>query len=206
MDEFAAANPNPGRRTFQRLNRPEYERAIADLLDLDVDAATWLPLDQKSANFDNIADEQGAVADAARGLPQRRRRHQPHGGRRPAGAPRVDVIYTNPSYVSQHPWDHVEGAPYGTRGGMVVNHVFPADAEYEFELLVISGDNARGEDIDVSIDGQRVALHQVRDRAGGGGRRPRRVPRSAPNRSWCAPASTRWRRRSSSAPTARTKT
>ena len=41
---------------------------------------------------------------------------------------------------------------------MVVNHVFPADAEYEFELLVISGDNARGEDIDVSIDGERVAL------------------------------------------------
>ena len=27
MDEFAAANPNPGRRTFQRLNRPEYGRS-----------------------------------------------------------------------------------------------------------------------------------------------------------------------------------
>ena len=157
MDEYAAANPNPGRRTFQRLNRPEYERAIADLLALDVDAANWLPLDQKSANFDNIADEQGlsptlleAYLNAAGDI-----------SRMAVGdkqAPRVDSTYTNPSYVSQHPWDHVEGAPYGTRGGMVVNHVFPADAEYEFELLVISGDNARGEDIDVSIDGQRVAL------------------------------------------------
>jgi mono/diheme cytochrome c family protein len=157
MDEFAAANPNPGRRTFQRLNRPEYERAIADLLALDVDAANWLPLDQKSANFDNIADEQGlsptlleAYLNAAGDI-----------SRMAVGdkqAPRVDTTYTNPSYVSQHPWDHVDGAPYGTRGGMVVNHVFPADAEYEFELLVISGDNARGEDIDVSIDGQRVAL------------------------------------------------
>ena len=157
MDEFAAANPNPGRRTFQRLNRPEYERAIADLLALDVDAANWLPLDQKSANFDNIADEQGlsptlleAYLNAAGDI-----------SRMAVGdkqAPRVDSTYTNPSYVSQHPWDHVEGAPYGTRGGMVVNHVFPADAEYEFELLVISGDNARGEDIDVSIDGQRVVL------------------------------------------------
>jgi mono/diheme cytochrome c family protein len=157
MDEFAAANPNPGRRTFQRLNRPEYERAIADLLALDVDAASWLPLDQKSANFDNIADEQGlsptlleAYLNAAGDI-----------SRMAVGdkqAPRVDTTYTNPSYVSQHPWDHVDGAPYGTRGGMVVNHVFPADAEYEFELLVISGDNARGEDIDVSIDGQRVAL------------------------------------------------
>jgi mono/diheme cytochrome c family protein len=157
MDEHAANNPNPGRRTFQRLNRPEYERAIRELLGLEVTAGNWLPLDQKSANFDNIADEQSlsptlleaylnAAADISR---------MAVGDRQ---APKVDIVYTNPSYVSQHPWDHVEGAPYGTRGGLVVNHVFPADGEYEFELLVISGDNARYEDIDVSIDGGRVAL------------------------------------------------
>ncbi|HUU34540.1 MAG TPA: DUF1592 domain-containing protein [Vicinamibacterales bacterium] len=159
MDEYAAANPNPGRRTFQRLNRPEYERAVRELLALDIDAGKWLPLDQKSANFDNIADEQAlsptlleAYLNAAADL-----------SRMAVGdksAPRVDIVYTNPSYVSQHPWDHVEGAPYGTRGGLVANHVFPADAEYEFELLVISGDNARGEDIDISIDGERVAFLQ----------------------------------------------
>ena len=157
MDERAASNPNPGRRTFQRLNRPEYERAIRELLDLDVTAGNWLPLDQKSANFDNIADEQSlsptlleAYLNAAADI-----------SRMAVGdtqAAKVDVVYTNSSYVSQHPWDHVEGAPYGTRGGLVVNHVFPADAEYEFELLVISGENARYEDIDVSIDGERVAL------------------------------------------------
>ncbi len=157
MDEHAANNPNPGRRTFQRLNRPEYERAIKELLGLDVTAGNWLPLDQKSANFDNIADEQSlsptlleaylnAAADISRIAVGDKQ------------APRVDTVYTNPSYVSQHPWDHVEGAPYGTRGGLVVNHAFPADAEYEFELLVISGENARYEDIDVSIDGERVAL------------------------------------------------
>ena len=157
MDEHAASNPNPGRRTFQRLNRPEYERAIRELLDLDVKASNWLPLDQKSANFDNIADEQSlsptllesylnAAADISR---------MAVGDKQAA---KVDVVYTNPSYVSQHPWDHVEGAPYGTRGGIVVNHVFPADAEYEFELLVISGENTHYEDIDISIDGERVAL------------------------------------------------
>ena len=157
MDEHAANNPNPGRRTFQRLNRPEYERAIKELLGLDVTAGNWLPLDQKSANFDNIADEQSlsptlleaylnAAADISR---------MAVGDKQAA---RVDTVYTNPSYVSQHPWDHVEGAPYGTRGGLVVNHVFPADAEYEFELLVISGENARYEDLDLSIDGERVGL------------------------------------------------
>ena len=58
LDKAAAANPNPGVRSFQRLNRAEYERSIKDLLTLDVDASKWLPLDTKSANFDNIADVQ----------------------------------------------------------------------------------------------------------------------------------------------------
>src|SRR4029077_19056242 len=73
-------------------------------------------------------------------------------------APSVDSTYTAPGYLSQHPWDHVEGAPYGTRGGMVVEHVFPADAEYVFEISMVSGSNARFEDIDISINGERLAL------------------------------------------------
>src|SRR4029453_11558744 len=44
VDTAASANPNPGVRTFQRLNRPEYARAVRDLLALDVDAGGWLPL------------------------------------------------------------------------------------------------------------------------------------------------------------------
>ena len=58
VDAHAKANPNPGGRSFQRLNRPEYARAIKDLLEIEVDPGKWLPLDTMSANFDNIADEQ----------------------------------------------------------------------------------------------------------------------------------------------------
>ena len=58
VDAAAIRDPNPGVKSFQRLNRPEYERAIHDLLALSVDAGDWLPLDQMSANFDNIADAQ----------------------------------------------------------------------------------------------------------------------------------------------------
>ena len=58
MDGFAARSPNPGGRTFQRLNRSEYESAVYDLLGLEVDAGAYLPLDTKSENFDNIADVQ----------------------------------------------------------------------------------------------------------------------------------------------------
>ena len=110
-----------------------------------------------SANFDNIADEQAlsptlldAYLNAAADI-----------SRMAVGdknAPSIDTTYTNQTYVSQHPWDHVEGAPYGTRGGMVVDHVFPADGEYALEVTFTNGDNARYEDVDISIDGQRVAL------------------------------------------------
>jgi hypothetical protein len=157
VDAHAKANPNPGGRPFQRLNRPEYARAVKDLLDIQVNAADWLPQDTMSANFDNIADEQKlsptlleAYLNAAGDI-----------SRMAVGdktAPAVDKTYTNPTYVSQHPWDHVDGAPYGTRGGMVVDHVFPADGEYAFEVTFTNGDNSRFEDVDISIDGQRVAL------------------------------------------------
>jgi cytochrome c551/c552 len=167
VDSAAAAKPNPGARVFQRLNRPEYARAIHDLLTLDVDAANWLPLDQKSANFDNIADSQAlsptlleSYLNAAAAISR-----MAVGDRH---APTIDVTYTNAGYVSQHPWDHIEGAPFGTRGGMVVDHVFPADGEYVFEVQLTSGSNARFEDVDVSINGERVALLEYETGPAGG--------------------------------------
>ena len=126
-----------------------------------------------SANFDNIADEQAlsptllesylnAAADISR---------MAVGDRTARG---IDHTYTNPSYVSQHPWDHVEGAPYGTRGGMVVDHVFPADGEYVFEVTL----NARRQR---ALRGHRHLGRRrarraavVRDRAGWRRGRPRR--------------------------------
>jgi hypothetical protein len=157
VDAHAAAHPNPGVRTFQRLNRPEYARAINELLDLDVDAGKWLPLDTKSANFDNIADAQAlsptlleSYLNAASAISR-----MAVGDRK---AKSTDEVYSNPSYTSQHPWDHMDGAPFGTRGGIVVNHVFPADGEYVFGVAINSGDGARYEDVDISIDGDRAAL------------------------------------------------
>ena len=170
VDAAAMRDPNPGVKSFQRLNRQEYQRAIRDLLALSVDAGDWLPLDQMSANFDNIADAQtlspmllesylNAAADISRLALGNR------------NAPTVDQTYTNPIYLSQHPWDHIEGAPYGTRGGAVIDHVFPADGEYVFEMTFGAGDNSRLEDIDVSINGERVALlHYAKTRGGADGR------------------------------------
>ena len=170
LDGAAADRPDPGQRTFQRLNRAEYSRAIHDLLGLAVDAGDWLPLDQMSANFDNIADVQAmsptlvesylnAAADISRWAVGDRT------------APAVDRSYKVSEYTSQHPWDRVEGTPYGTRGGVVVEHVFPADGEYVFELGFSSGSNTRFQDVDISIDGESVALlHHARTGAGADGR------------------------------------
>jgi len=170
IDDAAQRNPNPGGRTFQRLNRPEYERAIRDLLLLEVDAGEWLQNDQMSANFDNIADVQSLSAT----LLESYLNAAGEISRWAVGdrtAPAVDRVYKVPEYVSQHPWDHVEGAPFGTRGGMVVEHVFPADAEYVFSMTFAGGRNARMEDVDISIDGERVAaLYYTRSGAGADGR------------------------------------
>jgi len=165
LDSAAALNPNPGSRSFQRLNRAEYETSILDLLDLEIDAGSFLPLDPKSANFDNIADVQmlsptvlDAYLRAADAI-----------SRLAVGVPNSSpnsITYTNSGYVSQ--WDRMPGAPRGTRGGLSVVHNFPADGEYRFQLWFehttmgeMFGRIKAGERIDVSIDGERLALLDV---------------------------------------------
>src|SRR5579884_218452 len=157
VDAMAKLDPNPGNRAFQRLNRAEYKVAIKDLLGLDIDPGKWLPLDTMSGNFDNIADAQfldatvtEAYLNAAEDI-----------SRMAVGdlnAPDVAVKYSNSQYLSQNPGDHVPGTPYGTRGGIAVDHVFPADGEYELSLTFAGGGSAKDEKIDFSIDGVQVYL------------------------------------------------
>ncbi len=162
LDANAVAHPNPGRRTFQRLNRAEYRLAIADLLKLEVDATAYLPPDTKSDNFDNIADVQAlsptllsAYLRAASDLSRLAIGN--------AAASAASNTYTMPKMASQ--LEHVEGTPFGTRGGMSVLHTFPADGEYRFDVNffhettgAFAGGLARGEQIEISVDGERVAL------------------------------------------------
>ncbi len=162
IDEVARENPDPGARTFQRLNRAEYARSVKDLLNVDVDAANYLPLDTKSANFDNIADVQmlsptllssymNAAAEISRlalGNPEARP---------------ISITYPNSGYATQ--WDRIPGAPYGTRGGISVIHNFPADGEYTFRMTFentttggVFGGTYKDEDIELSVDGERRSV------------------------------------------------
>ena len=165
MDRAAAEAPNPGGRTFQRLNRAEYQSSIRDLLEIEIDAASFLPLDTKSANFDNIADVQAlsptllsAYLKAASEI-----------SRLAVGNPLAgnqETTYRIPRLASQR--ERVPGAPYGSRGGTSVVHNFPADGTYEFSVSFhyspegyLFGRNEPGEAVDISIDGEQVALLPV---------------------------------------------
>ena len=165
IDEHAARNPNPGRRTFQRLNRAEYVRAIRDLLGIEIDPSTFLPPDTISASFDNIADVQMPSATVMEGY----LRAAGHVSRAAIGDPFAgpdSTVYAVARTQSQK--KRVDGAPFGTRGGVAVVHNFPADGKYEFRMLLhgeptglLFGRTLLEEQIEVSIDGERVGILDI---------------------------------------------
>ena len=161
LDKHAVANlPPPG---LHRLNRTEYKNAIRDLLAVDIDPGKYLPSDDSTRGFDNIA---GALTLSPALL---------EGYTSAAGKISRLAIgdVTAPSQTPYHvPEDtsqdyHIEGMPFGTRGGMIVQHEFPADGDYSIKITPISkgnmGDTSpfgeiTGEKLEFLLDGQRVKL------------------------------------------------
>jgi hypothetical protein len=168
LDRAAALNPNPGWRPSQRLNRAEYRRAVKDLLAVDVDVDAYLPADTLSNGFDNIADSQTISSTLMEGY----LRAASQISRMAVGdrhASPTSTTWKVPRTASQ--MRHVEGAPLGTRGGLSVLHVFPADGEYLFKIMLHMGPTGdlfggpySGEQIEVSIDGRRAALMDINPR------------------------------------------
>ncbi|MGE3887243.1 MAG: DUF1592 domain-containing protein [Vicinamibacterales bacterium] len=168
IDRAAAASPNPGSRPSQRLNRAEYQRAVRDLLGIEVDITAFLPADTISDGFDNVADSQVISTTLMEGY----LRAASQISRLAVGDPNASPSTTTwkvPRTASQ--MRHVEGAPLGTRGGLSVTHVFPADGAYVFKILLHSGPTGdlfggpyAGEQIDLSINGERVALIDINPR------------------------------------------
>src|SRR5262245_8499779 len=142
--DTGSTETRPGRVGLRRLNRREYGYAIRDLLGLDIDAKAWLPDDNVKGNFDNNAaalqvsptfiDQYiyaaRAVALEAIGNPKAPAETTTYGdvanmiiSLPPSGEPGTGR--------QQH---HLEGMPFGTRGGFTVEHNFPADGEYELTI------------------------------------------------------------------------
>ena len=151
--------PPPG---LHRLNRTEYANVVRDLLDLNVDASKYLPSDDSTSGFDNIAGALGisstqveAYVSAAQKI-----------SRLAMGYPEEPtlVVYRTREDTSQD--YHIEGLPFGTRGGMLVPHTFPSDGEYTLTVTPIFGDNMSPtgfgsvpcERIEMLLDGERLTI------------------------------------------------
>ena len=165
IDRAAAASPNPGRAPLHRMNRVEYENAIRDLLALDVDSSTLLPADDSSHGFDNIADVLGVSPSLLeRYVAAAAKISRLAVGERDA-AP-AQVTYTVKGDLSQN--QTLEGQPLGTRGGTTITHNFPVDGEYVIRLALLKlsfgqvfGEGAEGEELEVTLNGQRVKLFKL---------------------------------------------
>ncbi len=161
IDRAASAKPFAGTPALHRLNRAEYSNAVRDLLALDVDAASLLPPDDSAAGFDNIADVLGVSPALIEGYATAAAKIS----RLAVGDPSIGLdraTYRAAGNLSQD--EHLDGLPLGTRGGMIVRHTFPLNADYDLQIgpgrsggigAVVS---ARAQDIDVTLDGQPVDL------------------------------------------------
>jgi hypothetical protein len=158
----AHAKPNLSMPRLHRLNRTEYQNTVRDLLDLDIDVAQLLPADDVSRGFDNQAGTltfSPALLDA----------YLSAAGRISRTALGTATATTQANYrladdTSQN--DHVEGLPFGTRGGLSVAHTFPADGTYTFKVFAVTLGNMgnfrpfgeiRGEQLLVYVDGRRIS-------------------------------------------------
>ncbi len=164
LDGVAASGashvPSPG---AHRLNRREYANAIRDVLALDIDPAALLPVDDSSFGFDNMAGTLGsspalvgAYVSAASKISRLALGHETE--------PKI-ANYSAPPDFSQD--RHVEGAPFGSRGGLIVRHNFAASGDYVFDWTPVRTNaggifgNTRGEKLELSIDGRVVKVYDI---------------------------------------------
>ena len=129
LDHAATTEQHAGRVGLHRLNRKEYANAVRDLFGIEVDATTLLPADASVEGFDNVA---AALRASPAFLEQS------------LTAARVVVSQAvgNPSpraggttyNATGNQYAHIAGLPLGTRGGIAVEHYFPADGEYVLNI------------------------------------------------------------------------
>jgi hypothetical protein len=159
----AGTDYRPAWRGLHRLNRTEYANVVRDLVGIEVDAGAVLPVDDSADGFDNQASAlslspvlleaylttAAKIAEIVVG---------------DALSP-TQTVYRVAEDASQN--GHVEGLPFGTRGGALIDHYFPADGEYAVKVYAVNVGNmgnfrpfgeVRGEQLEILIDGERVGL------------------------------------------------
>jgi hypothetical protein len=150
---------SPGAVVLHRLNRTEYANAVRDLLDLQIDARTLLPPDDSANGFDNIAGSltlSPTLLESYTTAAARIARMAVGYWKSP-----TEATYVTSSDASQN--QRLEGMPFGTRGGILARHEFPADGEYKFSIQNLGiGSFIPGEQLALIIDGERAHVWPYR--------------------------------------------
>jgi hypothetical protein len=164
LDKAAALKPRLPVASVHRANRTEYANAIRDLLALDIDPAAYLPADDTSYGFDNVVSGlqvspalvEGYVSAASK-ISRLALGHET--------APSRKIYHVREDYSQE---EHIDGLPFGTRGGMLVRHYFPADGEYTITWEPIRttvgslfGGDSEDEQAELTLDGARIKLFKI---------------------------------------------
>jgi cytochrome c5 len=164
IDHAAAAKPHLAGPTVHRVNRTEYANSVRDLLALDIDASAYLPADDASFGFDNVASGLGVspalvegYVSAAAKISRLALGHEV--------APSRKIYRVREDYSQE---DHIEGLSFGTRGGILIRHYFPADGEYSISwdpvrttVGALYGGDSLDEQLELTVDGMRVKLFKI---------------------------------------------
>jgi len=164
LDRAAAAKPHLPAPGVHRVNRTEYANAIRDLLALEIDPAAYLPVDDSSYGFDNVVSGLGVspalvegYVSAAAKISRLALGHET--------APNRKIYHVREDYSQE---EHLEGLPFGTRGGMLVHHYFPADGDYMISWEPVRttvgglyGGDSDDEQLELTIDGARIKLFKM---------------------------------------------
>jgi hypothetical protein len=151
--DAADVTPHPGRVPLRRLNRREYANAVRDLVGIEVDAGALLPVDDKKDGVDNnAASLQVSPSFLDQYLTAARQVALQAVGNPKAPAvtatygPVADMVISLPPRGTPDEGTqqlHKDGLLFGTRGGMSIEHIFPADGDYALTI----GDMALGRDV-----------------------------------------------------------
>jgi len=164
LDRAAAAKPHLPAPGVHRLNRTEYANAIRDLLALEIDPGAYLPADDSSYGFDNVASGLGVSPALVEGYVSAAAKISRLALGHETG-PTRKIYHVREDYSQE---EHLDGLPFGTRGGMLVHHYFPADGDYMISWEPVRttvgglyGGDSPDEQAELTVDGARVRLFKM---------------------------------------------
>ncbi len=164
-----------GHVPLERLNRAEFAASVRQLVGVEVDPKQVLPTDIAVEGFTNIAGALGISPSFMEQYLSAARRVARLAVGEPA--PKVARVFSGgggggggqAGPGSPNQFNHKDGYPLGTRGGVSFTHVFPADGEYRFSFVdgdsIDAGLYPRGMEttatLVILVDGTEVARREI---------------------------------------------